>query len=179
MKTYLTYGLVLTIAGALLNLALYFSGYHSDADKIGTAQNIGLCVGIVIPVVVIVLGIKARRAEVPATEEFGYGSALLAGVMIGLFSALFGIVTNYLYMNVINPGFSDVLVQAQMNKWEAAGLSSERIEQAEKMMRKMMNPAIQACFALIFVMLFSTIISLIAAAFLKRPASEEPPVSPA
>jgi len=164
MKTYLTYGLAMTVAGALLTLALR------------TAQWIGMGGGLVIGIAAIVLGTKARRAELPATEEFGYGRALGTGVMIVLFAALFGIVTNLLYTQVINPNFSEVLVQAQIEKWEAAGMSADKIEKAEGLMRKMMNPAIQACVGFLSGMMFGTLISLVTAAFLKREASAEPPV---
>ena len=71
------------------------------------------------------------------------------------------------------------MVSAQIAKWEALGMSSDRIEQAEKMMRTMMNPALQAVFGLIFGMVICTIISLLVAAFLKRPAQDNltPPVA--
>ncbi len=177
MKTYLTYGLVMAIAGALLTLALFLLGFHTDPVKLQSAQWIGGGGGLVIGIVVIVLGTKARRAEVPATEGFGYGRALGTGVMIVLFGALFGIATNLLYTQIINPHMTDILMQAQIDKWEAAGMSSAKIEQAEAMMRKMMHPAIQAVFGFIGGMCFGTLISLITAAFLKREAtSAEPPV---
>ncbi len=178
MKTYLTYGFFMTLAGAVLTMGLYFLGFHSDVDKLHSAQTISTIGGLAIGITFIALGIKARRAEVPATEDFSYGRAVGAGVMVGLFAALFGMVTNLLYMQVINPGLTDLMVQAQIAKWDAAGLSSARIEQAEKMMRKMMNPALQAVFGLIFGVIICTVISLVAAAFLKRPATaEQPPVA--
>ncbi|MSU51796.1 MAG: DUF4199 domain-containing protein [Opitutaceae bacterium] len=174
MKTCVAYGFALTLAGALLSLSLFFLGFHSDADKVGTAQIISSVALFGITTIAIVLGIKARRAEVPGTEDFGYGRALGAGVTIGLFAALFNIVTNYFYLRIINPGFCDILVQAQIYKWEAAGMTAERIEQAEETMRKMLHPAIQGAFAFVGGLFFSTIISLIAAAWLKRPAAQEP-----
>jgi hypothetical protein len=168
----------MALAGLLLTLLLYFTGFHSEAEKLGTAQTISTVGGLAIGITFITLGIKARRAEVPATEAFGYGRALGAGVMIGVFGSLFGIVTNFLYMHVINPGLTDLMVQAQIAKWETLGMSSERIEQAEKMMRTMMNPALQAVFGIVIGVLFCTIISLIVAAFLKREATEvQPPVA--
>jgi len=178
MKTPIIYGLFMALAGLLLTLVLYFTGFHSDVEKLKAAQTISTVGGLAIGVTIITLGIKARRAEVPATEAFGYGRALGAGVLIGLFGSLFGTVTNFLYMHVINPGLTDLMVQAQIAKWETAGMSSERIEQAEKMMRTMMNPALQAVFGIIIGVLFCTIIALIVAAFLKREATEEqPPVA--
>jgi hypothetical protein len=173
MKTYLTYGSAMAGGGFLLVLVLYILGFHSDPAKLGTAQGIQTVVGLGISITCIILGTKARRAAVPATEEFGYGSALGTGVMITLFAALIGIVTNIVYLSFINPGMGDVIMQAQMAKWDAAGLSSARIEQAEGMMRKMMSPPIQTAFGFLFGMCIGTIISLITAAFLKRPPSDE------
>jgi predicted DNA repair protein MutK len=179
MKTPLTYGLYMALAGLLVNLGLYFAGFHSEVEKLGTAQTIATVCNLILGVTLLVLGVKARRAEIPPTEDFGYGRALLAGIQISLFACLFGIVTNFLYMGVINRGLKELMVQAQIAKWEALGMSSDKIEQAEKMMRMMMNPALQAVFGIIFGMIICTIISLIVAAFLKRPAQDElaPPVS--
>jgi len=176
MKTYLTYGFIMALAGALLTLALFFLGFHSDAAKLSTAQWIGSVGGLIIGVVTIALGTKARRAEVPAAEAFGYGRALGAGVMIALFAALFGIVTNYVYMQLINPGLADIIVQAQIDKMEAKGLSGAQLEQAEKMTRMMTGPVISSCFGFIGGIFFGTLISLVTAAFLKRPVTTEPPV---
>ena len=180
MKTPLIYGLYMALAGLLLNLVLYFSGFHSDVDKLGTAQTIATIGNLILGVTLLALGIKARRAEIPLTEDFGYGRALWAGVQISFFACIFGVITNFLYMGVINRGLKELMVQAQINKWEALGMSSDRIEQAEKMMRTMMNPAVQAIFGIIFGMIVCTIISLILAAFLKRPAQvdlSQPPVA--
>ena len=173
MKTYLTYGSAMAGGGFVLVLILYILGFHSDASKISTAQWIQGVLGLGVGIVCIVLGTKAKRASVPATEEFGYGGALGTGVMITLFAALIGIVTNLLYMQVINPGMTDLIIQAQTAKMEAAGMSGARLEQVEAMTRKMMSPPIQACFAFLGGMFFGTIISLITAAFLKRPATDE------
>jgi predicted DNA repair protein MutK len=178
MKTPLIYGLYLALAALLLNLGLYFAGFHSDVEKLAAAQKISSIGGLILAVVILVLGIKARRAEVPVTEGFGYGRAVGTGVLISLFACLFGVITNFLYMGVINRGLRELMIQAQINKWEAMGMSSEKIEGAEKMMRTMMNPALQAVFGIIFGMVICTVLSLIIAAFLKRPAQEDlsPPV---
>ena len=176
LKTYLKYGGAMAGGGFLITLVLFLIGLHSDASKLSAAQWTQGCLGLVIGIVCIVLGTKERRATTPADAEFGYGQALGAGVMVTLIGALIGIATNMLYTQVINPGFNDLLVQAQIAKWEAAGMSAARIEQAEGVMRKMMNPAIQACFAFLGGMIFGTVISLITAAFLKRSEEEQPPV---
>ena len=173
MKTYLTYGFYMALGGALLILLLFFLGLHSDPAKLSTAQWVQGIVGLGISVACIVLGTKARRAEVPATEEFGYGSAFGAGVMIVLFAALFGIGTTLLYSTVINPHFTEVIQQAQADKLEAKGVPADKIEQIQKMTATMMKPAVQAIFGFVVGMIFGTIVSRITAAFLKRPASDD------
>jgi hypothetical protein len=173
MKTYVTYGFFMALAGLLLTLALYFLGYHSDPAKISTAQWIGSLGALAIGITITILGTKARRAEVPMTQEFSYGSALGAGVMITLFGALFSIVSTYLYFQVINPGMADIIVQAQLDKMEAKGMSGAQLDQAEKMTRMFMKPAFMMAFNFIGGMFWGTVISLITAAFLKRNATEE------
>ncbi len=173
MKTYLTYGFALTLSSAVLTLILYFLGFHSDPAKLGIAQWISSGGLLIISVVCLSLGMKARRAAVPATEEFGYGNALFVGFMISLYAAFMCIVTNYLYFNVINPGFVDIIVQGQLDKMEANGMSGAQLEQAEKGIRMFMKPVFSACFVFLSVLFWGTLISLVTAIFFKRPASEE------
>src|SRR4051812_36711282 len=110
MKTYLTYGALMAFGGAVLVIVLYLLGFHSDASKLSAAQYLGGIGGLIIGVICITLGTKARRAQVPVTEEFGYGRALGAGFMIALFAALFGIVTTFVYAKWINPDFADIII---------------------------------------------------------------------
>lgn len=176
MKTYLVYGFAMALAGALLMLALFFLGFHSDPTKVGPAQLIGMLLGLTISVACIVLGTKARRAELPTNEPFGYGSALAAGVMITLVASLFGIATNYLYFQVINPGFGDVIIQAEIAKMEDKGMSAQQVEAAENLLRKIMSPVFQAVWGFVMGMIMGTVISLISAAFLKREIPYQPPL---
>ncbi len=175
MKTSLTYGLLMAVAGAVLAISLYLLGFHSDAAKLGTAQILGTIGAIVIGSICITLGMKARRAEIPANESFGYGRALGTGVMIALFASLCGIVTTFAYAKFVNPGFSEIVVQAEIAKLEAKGLSGAQIEGAEKMIRVMTGPVAQTAGGFIGGIMFGTLISLVVAAVLKRAAAESAP----
>lgn len=176
MKIPLTYGAIMAIAGAVLALSLYLLGFHSDATRLGAGQAIAMVAGLAIGITCIVLAMKARRAELPPNEPFGYGRALGVGVLTALFAALFGLVTSYVYANHINPGFTDIIVQAEIAKLEAKGLPPAQIEQVEKVVRAMSGPVAQVIMGFFGGLLFGTVISLIAAAILKRPASAPPPV---
>ena len=169
MKIPLTYGAFTAIASCLVTLLLFFLGYHSDATKLASIQTPAVIVTIGINLAGIILGMRARRAQVPPNESFSYGRALGTGVLIGVFAALFGGVFNLLYSTVINPDFSDVMMQLQTAKLEAKGMSSDQIEKASGMMRMLFKPAIQFVFIVIGGAFWALVISLIAAAFIKRP----------
>lgn len=173
MKTYLTYGFYMALGGVILTFALYFTDFHSEPSKLATAQVIQSVVGLALSFTFVVLGTQARRAEIPLTEDFGYGRALGTGVMISLFAAVIGTISHYVYSAFINPNFIEVMVQAQTLKFEEKGMTSEQIERAVGMMRGIMRPGIQAAFGFIAGVFFGTVVSLITAAFLKRPATDE------
>jgi len=175
MKTSLTYGFAMALAGILLALVLFFLGYHSDAEKLQSAQWVGLVGGLAIGIACLTLGIQARRAEVPAHEAFSYGRALGAGTLIALFGALFGTVFNVLYMVFINPDFREVIVEAQIRQMETRGVPSAQIEQAEGMIRAMTSPALQSVFGFVSGFATAFVLALVIAAFLKRPATQPPP----
>jgi Protein of unknown function (DUF4199) len=178
MKIPLTYGALMAVASSLVTLLLFFLGYHSDAAKMQSIQPVQLIVVLAISFAGITMGMRARRAQIPPHEPFSYGRALGTGVLIGLCAALFGAAFNMLYATVINSGFNDVMMQMQTDKLEAKGMSSDQIEKASGMMKMMFNPIIQFIFALIIGTFSAFIISLIAAAFVKRPdrASIAPPL---
>lgn len=112
MKNSLIYGSLLALAAFLLVLVLFICGLHSDASRLGLAQGIGSVGGLAIGITFLILGIRARRRAVPAGEGFSYGQAFGAGFGVQLVASLLGIVTTYLYAAVINPNFTEVLLQA-------------------------------------------------------------------
>jgi hypothetical protein len=175
MKTCALYGFISALAGALVTLALYFLGFHSDPAKLGAAKWIGGCLGFAIAITFTVLGIKARRAEIPETQPFGYGSALWAGVQITAVSSFLSAIFIYLYYGFINRGFTELMLQDAMDKVQAKGVSGADLDRVEKMTRFMMSPGIQFVSVLIFGVIFGFILSLIIAAFLKRPEPAGPP----
>jgi hypothetical protein len=169
MKTCALFGFISALAGAFLNLILYFSGFQSDPAKLAAATWIGGVGGLAIGVTCIVLGVKARRAEVPANTGFGYGRALGAGATISLVASFLSSIFTYAYYTFINPGFIDIVIQDKMTKLEASGASSDKLEKAEAGMRMFMGPIPQALGGLIVGFIVGVIISMVVAAVLKRP----------
>jgi uncharacterized membrane protein len=170
MKPYLTYGAFIAIGNAVITLVLYLVGFHSEPEKLSTANYVSLLGGLVIGISLLIIGVRARRSLAPTTEDFTYGNALGAAVMISLFATLFGVAFQFIYQSFINPAFADVTIQAQINAMQAKGIPSEHIEKAEGMMRMMLKPAVQAVTGFIFGMIINVLVSLIVAAFLRRKA---------
>jgi hypothetical protein len=173
MKTYLTYGFYMALGNALIVFALYFLGWHSEAAKLDLAQKIQMFGSIGICIACLIYGTREHRDALPPMDAYGYGRALGTGFMIALFASLFGAIFTYLYAAVVNPGFIEVMLQAQSDQLEAKGLSADKIEQVNSMTRSMMKPAIQAGIGFFMGLFFSTLFALITAAFLKRSARDE------
>lgn len=178
MKPPVVYGIALALGAAFLNLALYFLGLHSDAARLTQSQWISSIGMLVIAIACTVLGIKGQRAETPPEKDFGYGRALGAGVIVSLVAGLIGVATNWFYLEIINPGFRDLIVQAQLDKMAAQGMSGDQLEKVEKGVRFFMQPVVVGLVNLFTTLFWGTVISLIAAAALKRKSTAAPIVEP-
>lgn len=174
MGTTFTYALILTVSQAIFSLLMYFLGFQTD--KMASGQ-LFQWFGLVISIVVISLGIRAVRESTP-DKSMSYGQGLGAGTMISLYSCLMSAVYTYIHFKFINPAFFDYQAQFMKEQWAAKGMSDTQIEQAASMMQKFSGPGISAVFVVILGFLVGFVISLIAAAVLKRdaPVGAPPPV---
>jgi hypothetical protein len=172
MKTTLTYGFLLTLCNFLVTVALFACGLQSDAAKIAASGRIAGLVGLAIAIACIAGGIVARRKAAPAGAAFSYGQAWGAGWLVQLWASIFGLATTYLYLTVINPKFTDLMVQMRLDKLAARGLTGDQLDRAESMLRLLSSPLAQTIANFIGTLILGAIIALIAAAFLKRAADE-------
>jgi hypothetical protein len=180
MKTPLTYGAIMAVAGALFTFVLYFAGFHDNAEKMASVQALGSTAPLAIGITCLILAMREKRATASVDSDWGYGSALGTGVMTGLFASLFGMVTAYAYFAFVNPHMTDVIFQMQTAKMQANGMGADQIERAEPIMRKMMSPVALTLVQGFMGFLFSFLLSLIIAIFFRvRPANSgrlaEPP----
>jgi Protein of unknown function (DUF4199) len=174
MKNYLLYGFLIALGNFLLSLILFLSGLHSDAAHLPAAQVIGGLGSMAIGVTLLVLGIRAARAEVPPEQAFGYGRAFGAGFAIQAFASVFSAVTTYIYSAFINPHLGEIILQSQAEKAQARGMTSEQIERMQGFSRMFLGPTGQALSALVGTLVIGGIIALIVAAFLKRSGERDP-----
>ena len=168
MGTKFTYALILTIASAVFNLALYFTGFQTEKLAVGQYLQ---WIGFIIMIVVLFLGIKAVREESPG-KYMSYGKGVGSGVLISLFSGLMSAVYTFIHFKFVNTEFVDYNMQLVRAKWEQAGMSADQMEKAEGFARMFMGPVAIAIMTPIMAVFFGLIISLILSIFLKRPAPE-------
>jgi hypothetical protein len=174
MGTKFTYALILTIVGAVFRLLMYFTGFETEKLAIGQYFNWAM-----LPVIFAIywMALKAVREENPH-QALTYGQGVGAGFLISLMSSVMSAIYTFIHLKFINTNFADYQIEVLRQRWVEAGLGDAQMEQAENMTRMMMGPGISAGFALIMGCVFGLIISLIVAAFVKRPApaGAEPPL---
>ncbi len=178
MKTALTYGAAMAVANTLVTLILYLAGLHDSAEKLRLAQWVGGLAGAGVTIGALTLAIREKRTAFPADETWGYGNAVGCGLLTTVFGSLFGTIAGYVYFAFIHPDMSDVIYQGQVAAMEARGMPAAQIERAEPIMRKWMSPPILALIQLFFGFVWSTVLTLIVAIFLRRRPEVAPDAPP-
>jgi hypothetical protein len=107
-----------------------------------------------------------------------FGTAFYSDFMIGLFSSILYVLFFFLYIKFINPGMIDEMMQMARQKVEEnPNLTEEQIEQALSISQRMMSPALLTIFGFIGNMIFSTVIAVIVALFVKKTDNSQPIIS--
>lgn len=177
MSTKFFYAVIMTAASAAFQLILFFTGLQTE--RLATGKWVQW-LGLLIPVVVLYIGIKAVQEESPG-HALTYGQRVGAGVLISLYSGLMSAVYTFVHFKFINTEFADYTIEMIRTQWAARGLTPSQMDAAEKITRAMLGPGVQAIIAPVFAVLIGTIVSLIVAALLAnkpQPAAQAAPTQP-
>ena len=96
------------------------------------------------------------------------GEGLKIGVTCGLLAGLIGGVFGILYTQVIDPEFTERMMETMRDAWEEQGMTDEQITQAEKMTSMFVNPIWSVPVAIIWYVIGGLIKGPIAGAILRR-----------
>jgi len=172
MKTTFLHGAGIAISNALVTLGFFFTGVHSSADRLAANQWLGTLLILGVCGTGLTLAVRERRAGLEPEKEWGFAPAFGTGVLTGLFASLLGILPNYVYFAVINPGFSDVLGAMQRSALEAKGLSEVEIERMISMMEKFTGPAVLTASGAFMGFVWASLVALGVGFFLRaKPAA--------
>jgi hypothetical protein len=118
-----------------------------------------------------IYGTLQYRNSIPG-GFISFGKAFTSGFLIVLISAFIASVYTYIFLVFIDPAYLQKIVEQSMDettaKMVAKGLSEEQMEPALAMTRKFLNPTFMSIIALVSSALVGAILSLIAAAFIKK-----------
>ena len=101
----------------------------------------------------------------------GYGGQIVAALGVAVIAIPLVVFNGYLFAGVLFPDVIDVQLQQQQDKFAAAGMSDQEIEQAMGVAEKFMTPLVQGIVGGIMTLITSLIAGLILAAFIR---SREP-----
>ena len=161
VKSALNYGTLLGIIMMILSMIVFIFEWY-EATWMTIASYIVLIAGIV-------YGIKRHR-DLERGGIISYGGALGYGTLIGLFVGIIGALMLYIYLGYIDDSFIYFNLEKQEMQFYERGMADEQIEQAMAMSEKFSTPGIYAFAGAFMNTLTAFIISLIAAAFLKKEA---------
>jgi hypothetical protein len=123
MSTKFTYALVLTIASAIFNLLMYFTGFQTE--KLAVGQHL-VWLMLIVHAIVLWLAITAIREESP-DKSLGYGQGVGAGTLISLYSGLMSAVYTFIHFKFINPNFFDYQMELVRQQWAQKGMSDAQM----------------------------------------------------
>lgn len=168
MQNTFLHGAGIAIVQALITLGFFFAGVHSSAERLAGAQWPGTALMLGVTGAGVTLAVRERRAGLPPERDWGFAPAFGTGVLTGLWGAVLGILPNYLYFTVINPGFSDLLVEMQRTTLEAKGLPAAEVDKIMPAIAKFTGPGVLTASGSFMGLFWSSLLALAAAFFLRR-----------
>jgi hypothetical protein len=160
LKAAMTYGGIYGLAVCVVTLIFYFIGMDLQSS---TPRYLTYAILII----AIVMGIKGYRDN-NLGGFIPYGKAVSTGTLIGLFGGIITGAFSVLMFTVIDPDLLEKIMVQATEQLEEQGQSEEQIEMATNWTRKLMSPLFLFIASVLSSAIMSIIISLIAAAFLKK-----------
>lgn len=162
------YGIIWAITGFTLSLVGFLTDTDASLPTTPTSIKIAysiLSLGVAIWCIRTAI-IKDRDEQLGGLIEYGRAAGL--GVKVGLITGGIGAILQLLYTRVINPSYNETMLDATRDQMESQGLSDAQIDQALGFTEMFTGPIPTVLLFVVVALFFATIISLIAAAVLKK-----------
>jgi len=159
MKSSVTAGVVLGVVVALWTVVFAVTGMYKNP----IAALLFVVVAIAINVVVVVWGLRKTR-----DEGRRYGGQVVAGLVMGIVAAVLIFANSLLMTQVLFPTYTEDILAAQEEMLTSAGLPAEQVEARVERARASMTPMAQATNGAIGTIVTTLVVTLIAAAFVRK-----------
>jgi len=161
-KVALTYGGLLGLLTIILAVVLYVTNNLLEQSWITAVVSF-----------LIMIGCISYGQKVFRNGNGGYmdlKDALKVGVGIALIGAIIGALYNYIFLTVIEPGFTELIIEKQREAMITSqpNMTEAQIDQAVEFAGKFAQPWVQSSFQIVAGIFFGFIISLISGLILKR-----------
>ena len=148
-----------------------YLAYLTDAYNYNLGKFTGL-VSLFFTVLGVFFGTQAYR-QYSRQGIMSYWQGVLAGVLISVFAGVITATFTYVYLQYINPGFVDYLVEMNRRTLIKQGATAVQVQSNAIVTRELFRPLPQALRALGGYLAAGSLISLITAGFLKSRYPEE------
>jgi hypothetical protein len=171
MKLFVKYGLWTGVVSGLWGVVSFtFVGWLNRTILNGSipATDIRSYSGL-FSILILVVGIylAMKQAKLKTGGILTYGQAVKTGVLVAAVTGLLVAGFSWLYCAVLNPGYSDFMVQDTGRTLTAAGKTPQEIAQRLEGVRREFSTSTQVMEALVGQVAVGTIVSLILAALIR------------
>ena len=163
MKTELKYGVIFAGIVAVYVMAEHFLGINTTRHNIGQYTRLA---GVLVPILGIFFGIRAKRRELAGNLTFGQG--VKSGFLIAAIQTTITTFWFWLYGTVINPQFLDTMLEFERSTMIAAGQSASEIAAKAARTRAFFSFPILQTFQELFGILYGVVFALVFSAFLRK-----------
>lgn len=153
------FGIIGGLASILVSITLYLANLHFESWA--------RWISTLVLFLAVILGTKAI-AEANKGKIISFGSLFKGGMLITVLITVFSISYFFVYLNFIEPDFTEKVLDISRAQMAEKGLGEEQIERAIVMTKKFVSPGMMALFAIIGTLIFGAIASLIGAALYKN-----------
>ncbi|MGM9509261.1 DUF4199 domain-containing protein [Larkinella sp. GY13] len=150
-----------------------FMIYTTAINVTGQFSNTALpWLSLVISVTIIVMAMREYRTLNSGFMSYGEGVSI--GTLVSVISGLISVTYNLIYTSFIDPTIRQQILDNAREQMENRGMPDEQIEQAMEFTEKLQGPGLQFLIGILVAAIFGALISLVAAAFIRR---NRPPFS--
>jgi hypothetical protein len=167
MNPAIRYGLMNGGLAILWSLMMYVTGLN----RTDSGQYINF-LGALIPLIFMYYAIRDFRLG-PGHGFISFRKAFGEAFKVGIIGGIIGTFYMVLYMNVIDPGYQDYLMQQQEIRLADMGLSQEEIDRQIERGAKWQTPGMFIMWGILGSVIISAVFGLIMAAIFKKPNPEE------